>query len=53
MTYLNNLMNDERRQHFIKRKSLCTTLAKNSCDLLTITSNEEIVNLKFIIYFNI
>jgi hypothetical protein len=44
MQYLNKLMNDEKRAIFIKRKVLCTTLAKNQCDILTITSNLDIVN---------
>lgn len=41
--YLNRLMSDTKKRNKIRRKTLCQTIAGNSCDIITITNftNDE------------
>lgn len=38
MDYLDALQDDSLRSHTFRRSELCRTIAKNPCDLLTITA---------------
>ena len=42
---LNEFEKDDKKYHYITRKSLCTTLGGNNVDILTIASNERNVDI--------
>jgi len=45
-TFLDDIMGDEYRKRFIRRKELCLTMAGNRCELLIITNHEETVQMR-------
>lgn len=52
--YLNRLMSDSKKRNKIRRKTLCQSIAGNSCDILTITNftcDENCKNRKGVVVF--
>ncbi|OMJ93182.1 hypothetical protein SteCoe_3873 [Stentor coeruleus] len=46
--YLDTIVSNPKKNHRIRRKSLCQTISGNTCDLLTITTfNGRVENLKY------